>query len=51
MTAQINSREVTVRPWEIIYRIEEMAFRRRAIVDKLRALQQRPLATANSSIR
>jgi hypothetical protein len=28
-----------VRPWEIIYRIDEMAFRRRAIVDKLRALQ------------
>jgi hypothetical protein len=25
--------------WEVIYRIDEMAFRRRAIVDKLRALQ------------
>jgi hypothetical protein len=25
--------------WEIIYRIDEMAFRRKAIIDKLRALQ------------
>ena len=25
--------------WEVIYRIDEMAFRRKAIVDKLRALQ------------
>jgi hypothetical protein len=25
--------------WEIIYRIDEMAFRRKAIIDKLRGLQ------------
>jgi hypothetical protein len=25
--------------WEIVYRIDEMAFRRRAIIDKLRSLQ------------
>jgi hypothetical protein len=28
-----------MKPWEIIYRIDEVVFRRRAIVDKLRALQ------------
>jgi hypothetical protein len=28
-----------VKLWEIVYRIDEMAFRRRAIIDKLRALQ------------
>jgi hypothetical protein len=37
--APTAGREDGMRLWEIIYRIDEVAFRRRAIIDKLRALQ------------
>jgi len=37
--ASTVGREDAMKLWEIIYRTDEMAFRRKAIVDKLRALQ------------
>jgi hypothetical protein len=37
--AATAGREDGMKLWEVIYRIDEMAFRRRAIIDRLRALQ------------